>query len=344
MIRTALLSYGLSGKVFHAPFLELHPAFTLAGAWERSQAVFQEEYPKAKSYAHLADILSDPNIDLVVVNTPIYSHFDYAQQALLAGKHVIVEKAFTSTVAEAEKLIALAKEKQRHLFVFQNRRWDSDFLSIRSVAASGDLGEILEAEFHFDRFNPALSPKQHKESPNPGAGILRDLGPHIIDQALALFGKPNAIFADLRWMREGTQVEDYFELLLYYPKLRVRLKGGYFYKETVPAYQLYGSKGSFIKSRSDHQETDLLAGKRPNASDWGQDPEESFGLLHNENGKQIIPSPAGNYLHFFQQVADAILSGATPILGGEQGLEVMQIIEAAERSHHQQKVIELHER
>ena len=225
-IQSALLSYGMSGRIFHAPFLEIHPGFELVGSYERSQKNIQKAYPGTHSYDSLEEVMQDPDIELIIVNTPIPTHFDYAAQALKAGKHVVVEKAFTNSTAEALELQKIAQEVGKHIFVYQNRRWDSDFLTIKKVYESGDLGEIVEAEFHFDRYNGAKSPKMHKEVPGPGAGIIFDLGPHIIDQALHLFGNPTYVFADLRKTRPGTEVEDLFEILLYYPDMRVRLKAG----------------------------------------------------------------------------------------------------------------------
>jgi len=189
-IKTALLSYGMSGKVFHAPFLELHPGFELSGSWERSKHLINEDFPLVRSYPTLESVLKD-DVGLVIVNTPVETHFEYAQAALLAGKHVLVEKAFTTTVAEAQELKAIADEKKLKLAVFQNRRWDSDFKTVKEILDKQLLGEIVEAEIHFDRYNPALSTKAHKEVYSAGAGILKDLGPHIIDQALHLFGFPN---------------------------------------------------------------------------------------------------------------------------------------------------------
>src|SRR6478736_6565806 len=173
-IKTALLSYGMSGKVFHAPFLELHEGFELAGSWERTKQLIQLDYPNVKSFATLEEVLQS-DVALVIVNTPTGTHFDYTKQVLLAGKHAVVEKAFTTTVAEAQELADLAKEKGLKLSVFQNRRWDSDLKTVQQIVSSKVLGEIVEAEFHFDRYNPILSPKMHKESANAGAGILKDL-------------------------------------------------------------------------------------------------------------------------------------------------------------------------
>ena len=344
-IKTALLSYGMSGKVFHAPFLELHPGFELLGSWERSKKLIQEEYPNVKSFPSLESIIEDKTIDLVIVNTPIDTHFEYAKKVLLAGKHAIVEKAFTATVAEAQELAALAKEKKLKLFVFQNRRWDSDFKTVKKVVNENVLGEIVEAEFHFDRFNPELSPKIHKETANSGSGILRDLGPHIIDQALYLFGMPNAVFADIRWTREHTVVEDYIDILLYYPNHRVRLKAGFFVREPNPSYVIHGKKGSFLKSRGDVQEDELKIGMKPNFTTWGTEAEGKEGLLHTEiEGKIIkekVPTLQGNYYDFFDAVYQSLADDTPEPVSALDGLKVMRIIEAATQSNELKKVINL---
>ncbi|KLT70710.1 Gfo/Idh/MocA family oxidoreductase [Flavobacterium sp. ABG] len=343
-IKTALLSYGMSGKVFHAPFLAIHPGFELLGSWERSKKVIHEDYPSVKSYASIEELLA-ADVDLVIVNTPVGTHFEYAKKVLLAGKHAVVEKAFTTTVAEAEELAGIAREKGLKLAVFQNRRWDSDFKTVQKIINEGVLGELVEAEFHFDRYNPLLSAKAHKETANDGAGILKDLGPHLIDQAVALFGSPKSVFADIRTTREGSVVDDWIDLLLIYADLRVRLKAGFFVKEANPAYTIHGKKGSFLKPRGDVQEDDLKAGKKPNLELWGTESESLQGLLHTEiDGKEIrekIPTLKGNYFSFFDGVYDAISNHKTEPVTAQDGVKVMQIIEAAIASNTQQKVINL---
>jgi predicted dehydrogenase len=218
----------------------------------------------------------------------VNTHYEYAKQVLLAGKHALVEKAFTTTVAQAQELAAIAKEKGLKLAVFQNRRWDSDFKTVQKIISDNVLGEIVEAEFHFDRYNPILSPKQHKESANSGAGILKDLGPHLIDQALCLFGLPQSVFADIRITREHSLVDDYIDVLLYYSNFRVRLKAGFFVREAIPAYVIHGKKGSFLKLRGDVQEDELKAGNKPNLETWGTESIEKRGLLHTEINGEII--------------------------------------------------------
>jgi predicted dehydrogenase len=342
IIKSALLSYGMSGRVFHAPFIDLHPGFSLAGAWERSNKNIEKDYPGVKSYASIDEILADPTIDLVVVNTPIYSHYEYALAALNADKHIIVEKAFTTNLQEALALDTLAKSKSKHIFVYQNRRLDSDFLTVKKIVDAGVLGELVEVEIRYDRFNGAQSPKLHKEIPGPGAGIVKDLGPHLIDQAIYLFGSPEKIFADLRMTRPETQVDDYFEILCYYPKLRVRLRGGYYFKEPVPSFQLHGKRGSFLKVRADKQETDLLAGLKPKGDDWGKEMENDFGILHIDGQEKIrIPSEKGNFMYFYENVFDTLQGQATPFVSAMQGAQCMQVIDAVFESHAAQKVIHL---
>ena len=344
-IKTVLLSYGMSGKVFHAPFLELHPGFELVGSWERSKKLIQKDYPEVKSFPSFESILEDKTIDLVVVNTPIDTHFDYAKKVLLAGKHAIVEKAFTSNVAEANELAALAKEKGLKLAVFQNRRWDSDFKTVKKILDDKLLGEIIEAEFHFDRYNPILSPKVHKETVNSGSGIMKDLGPHIIDQALYLFGLPNAVFADIRITRKNSVVDDYLDILLYYSDFRVRLKASFFVREPNPSYVVHGKKGSFLKSRGDVQEDQLKAGKKPNLTTWGTEKDSQEGILHTEiEGriiKEIVPTLQGNYYEFFEGVYQAIINDKLEPVTAQDGVNVMQIIEAAFQSSEQKRAINL---
>ena len=341
-IKTALLSYGMSGKVFHAPFLDIHPGFELLGSWERSKKLIQEDYPSVKSYDSIEDLLQD-DVDLVVVNTPVETHYEYAKKVLQAGKHAIVEKAFTTTVAQAQELAALAKEKGLKLTVFQNRRWDSDFKTVRKVVTENLLGDIVEAEFHFDRYNPNLSPKQHKETANSGAGILKDLGPHLIDQALFLFGLPQSVFADIRITREHSLVDDYIDILLYYPNFRVRLKAGFFVREAIPSFVVHGKKGSFLKPRGDVQEDDLKLGKKPNLETWGTESEAHQGLLHTEVNNDVFKANLltlqGNYYDFFEGVYQSVVNNKPEPVTAQDGVHVMQIIEAAIQSSNQRKVL-----
>jgi len=344
-INTAILSFGMSGKVFHAPFIELNPGFHLVGAWERSTKLIEEAYPHTKSYNSLEELLADDSIELIVVNTPTYTHFEYATRALQAGKHVVVEKAFTTTVAEALALKTLAAKQGKKIAVFQNRRWDSDFLTVKQVIDSQLLGKLNEVEIHYDRFNLQLSYKKHKEEPNAGAGILKDLGPHAIDQALFLFGIPQAVFADIRITRPTSVMDDCFDLLLYYPTLRVRIKASYIVKEPLPAYIVHGSQGSFLKSRGDVQEATLLKGVKPVGDDWGTEPEAEQGIINYEKEgvtvREKVKTLQGNYSAFYQGVYTALTQHLPMPVTEDDGIRVMQIIEAAVKSNDEKRVIEL---
>ena len=344
-INTAICSFGMSGWVFHAPFISTHSGFHFYAVWERSKNLAQEKYPAVKTYRILEEVLADDAIELVVVNTPNTTHYDYTKQALLAGKHVVCEKPFTVTVAQAEELIALADEKKLKLSVFQNRRYDSDYKTIKSVLDQKLLGTIVEAEFHFDRFKEEISPKAHKEVPMKGTGALYDLGSHLIDQALQLFGMPTAVFADIAVMRPVSQVDDYFEVLLYYPSSRVRIKGSYQVREALPGYVLHGSKGSFIKPKTDMQEAQLQAGMLPTDAAYGIEPETEKGLLHTEvDGniiKEYIPSHNGNYTDYYEGIYQAIRNNAPLPVTATEGMQVIKIIEAAFKSSEEKRVIEL---
>ena len=344
-IHTALLSFGMSGQVFHAPFLKVHPGFRFYAVWERTKNLAQGKYPDVKRYRLLEELLSDEKIELAIVNTPSGTHYQYAKKCIEAGKHTVVEKPFTATVAQGEELIALAKQKNVFLSVYQNRRYDSDYKAIKKVVNESWLGEIVEAEFHYDRFSEQLSYKVHKETPGPGVGALYDLGSHLIDQALQLFGMPASVFADIRILRPHSKVDDYFELLLYYKNLRVRLHCSYFVREALPAYQLHGSKGSFIKHKTDVQEAALLRGETPDAPDWGSEPEHLKGLLHTEKDgevvKEFLLSFKGNYLDYFDGMHRAIRTNQPVPVSAEEGLNVIRIIQAAFKSSNKKKVIEL---
>jgi len=342
-IKTALCSFGMSGWVFHAPFLQVHPGFDLYAVWERSKKLAQEKYPNVKSYDTLDELLKDEAIELVVVNTPNYTHYDYAKEALQAGKHVVVEKPFTVNSKEGKELIQLAKKKKKKLSVYQNRRYDSDYKAIKNVIQENLLGNVIEAEFHFDRFKEEVSPKLHKEVPGPGTGSLYDLGSHLIDQALQLFGDPIEIFADIQIMRPVSKVDDYFEVVLYYPGMRVRLKSSYQVREPLPGYVIHGSKGSFIKPKTDVQEAMLQAGKVPGQPDWGTESETEKGLLHTEiNGKVIreyVPSLKGNYLEYYEGIYKAIRNNEPLPVSAEDGLKVVRVIETAYDSNSKKKVM-----
>ncbi|MEN9697555.1 MAG: hypothetical protein RLZ56_976 [Bacteroidota bacterium] len=343
MINTALVSFGMSGKVFHAPFIDTHPQFNLVGSWERSNKSIQTAYPGTKSYDSYESLLADPLIDLVVVNSPNDTHYTYTKSALLAGKHVVCEKAFTNTSTEAQELDELAQKKGLKLAVYQNRRYDADFLTLQNLIQEGSIGDLLDVQISFERYRTTLSPKAHKEAVTPGAGLLYDLGPHLVDQALVLSGMPLAVFADIRITRKVSLVDDYFHILLYYPSHRISLTSGMVFMHPSPGYKVYGSKGSFIKNRSDIQETELMAGKKPNAPNWGEEAASEYGTLYTDhNGlitSQVIPSVPGNYNLFYDKMADAIVNNALLPTSAKEATQTIRILEAARNSAFNKRVV-----
>lgn len=344
VINTALCSFGMSGRVFHAPFLSIHPGFSFYAVWERSKNLAQEKYPDVKTFRTYEEMLADKSVELVIVNTPSFTHYEYAKQALLAGKNIIVEKPFTATVAQAQELKDLSEKQNKMLSVFQNRRYDSDFKTVKKVIADGLLGEILEAEIHYDRYSPALSPKIHKETPGHAVGALYDLGSHLIDQALCLFGVPQSLFADILNMRYNSLVDDYFEILFYYPSKRIRIRSTYFAREPQ-GYIIHGRKGSFIKSRTDVQETALQAGISPNSNDWGTEPETQRGLLHTEEGgkiiKEHIPTLQGNYIEYYDCIYNSLVNASPVAVTAQDGMNTIKIIEASYKSKNEKRIVDL---
>jgi scyllo-inositol 2-dehydrogenase (NADP+) len=301
--------------------------------------------PTAKRYDSFESILEDNSIDLVVVNTPTYTHYPYAKRALEANKHVIVEKAFTTTLAEAVELAELAKNKRKLLSVYQNRRWDSDYLTVKSIVQSNKLGKLVDVSFSYDRYNPELSPKKHKEKQAPGGGLLLDLGPHLIDQAIHLFGMPQEVFGTLAIRRKRSVVNDFIDILLYYNEFMVRLKASYFVKEPLPAFVLNGTKGSFIKSRGDVQETELQKGSKPNTHRWGEESEAAQGLLHTEidgiQTREKIKTIPGNYMEYYDGIYHALVNNAEVPVSANEGIQVMKIIEAVFESNGKKSVVSM---
>ncbi len=342
-IKTALCSFGMSGRLFHAPFVHVNPGFTLQGAWERTKKNIHNFYPEAVSYDTYEALLADENVELVIVNTPNVTHYEFAKKALLANKHVVVEKPFTVTVEEGEELISLAKEKGKVISVYQNRRYDSDYRTVKKVLNEKLLGDLVEAEIHYDRYVKELSYKVHKELAVKGTGSLYDLGSHLIDQALQLFGWPQSVFADIRIVRPASVVDDNFELILYYPTVRVRLRANYLALEPIPGYVLHGTSGSFLKPKTNIQEAALLAKKLPQGDEWGKEEESEWGILVIEKEgvvtKEKLPSLQGQYMDYYDGIYNAIRLRKPVPVDAEEGLGVIQIIAAAFKSNETGKVV-----
>lgn len=333
IIRTGICSYGMSGKLFHAPFIEEHPGYELAGIVERNNNDSRERYPNSKLFRSVEELIADETIQLIIVNTPTHLHYEHAKAVLNAGRHLVIEKPYTVTVKEAKELMELAEKKGLFISIYQNRRYDGDYRAVKEVLQQGLLGEMREVEIRYDRYRPSFGGKQHKEGDLPGAGILYDLSPHLVDQAIQLFGFPKAVFADVWRMREDVIAPDYFEILFYYDKLRLRLKATCIARESTYAYILHGMKGSFLQQRSDMQEQQLQAGVRPSLENWCPAPAVPDGLLHTELNGEVVrketTSSPGNYMGYYDDVYKALTGqGPNPVPAAD-GIKSMRIIEAA---------------
>jgi predicted dehydrogenase len=345
-IRTGICSYGMSGKLFHAPFVEAHPGFELAGIVERNNNDSRERYPRSKLYRSVEELCADNSIDLIIVNTPSYLHFQHASLAINARKNLLIEKPFTIAVKEAEELIALAEEKQVSITIYQNRRYDGDFRAVKKVVDEKLLGELRYVEIKYERYRPLYGGKPHKEGSLPGAGNMYDLSPHLVDQALQLFGWPKALFADIWKMRSGDVVPpDYFEMLFYYDNLRVSLTASSVCREPVWGYTLQGMKGTFLQQRSDMQEQQLLAGTIPSLESWCPAPSKPDGLLHTDiNGVVVrdeLTSAPGNYMGIFDDLYKFLTGQAPNPVPPQDGLKTIKIIEAGFQSQKEGRIVEL---
>lgn len=346
IIKTGIASYGMSGKLFHAPFIQAHPNLELSAIVERHKEESRIKYPGSLLYRSFEELIADETLELIVVNTPVQTHFEYAKAALNAGKHIVVEKPFTVNAAEAKELDELAKAKNLLLIVYQNRRYDGDYKAIKEVVQQNLLGELKEAELRFDRYRTGHSGKDHKEGNKPGAGNLHDLGAHIIDQAIQLFGFPEAVFADVFAMRDNMVANDYFEVLLYYPRsFRVRIKGTVFARESHYAYIINGANGTFMQQRSDLQEVKLLEDTVPSLEPWIPKPAGFDGLLHTTiNGETVrkkTRSEMGNYMQYYEDVYQALAHGKPNPVPAADAVLTMRIIDAALLSSKERRAITL---
>ena len=330
MLNVALVGFGLSGRYLQAPFFLTNPNFNLKTIVSASQNP-QEIYPSVLVARNIDEVLADSEIDLVSIASPNGTHYGHARQCLLAGKHVLVEKPFTATVAEAEDLIALAKKQGKIISIFQNRRFDSDFMTVKKIVENKLLGELLAFDIHFDRHKPILNTKKWKEETGPGSGIIYDLGSHIIDQTIVLFGTPNAVSGETFTQREGSEIDDAFNIRLDYGKLKVVLKSSLLVREEGPRYILHGTKGSFVKYGLDVQEDHLKAGLMPRMAGFGIESSEKWGILNTEinelHFRGNVETEVGNWDFLFQNLYEAIVEGKELLIKPEQIVEQIKIIE-----------------
>lgn len=348
-IKVGLAAFGMSGQVFHAPFISVLPQFELTAITERSKEHSREKYPQARIVRSFDELIGMDELELIVVNTPDSTHYDYARRALEAGKHVIVEKPFTLSVEDGKELVALATEKGLTLSVYQNRRWDCDFLTVKEILAKGLLGRLVEFESTFPRFRNFIKPDTWKETGEQGGGLTYNLGAHLIDQAVQLFGMPEAVFADIAKMRADSKVDDYFIIHLLKPskapEVKITLKASYLMCENEPRFVLHGTEGSYVKYGLDPQEADLTEGILPNAPHWGEEDKAHWGILHTEKdgGSMRGPYPTlpGDYAAFYENIYRHIRQGEPLQSDAREVVDVIRLIEAAWDSSLTQSVAKL---
>ncbi|MGG7667710.1 oxidoreductase [Yersinia sp. J1] len=337
-IRVGLLGYGYASKTFHAPLISGTPGVEFAAVSSSDASKVHADWPSVTVVNDAQHLFDDPSIDVIVIPTPNDTHFPLAQRALAAGKHVVVDKPFTVTLSQANELKRLADEAGLLLSVFHNRRWDSDFLTLKTLLKEGALGDVVYFESHFDRFRPEIR-QRWREQPGAGSGIWYDLGPHLLDQALQLFGLPETLNVDLGLLRPGAQSVDYFHAVLSYPSQRVVLHGTVLAAAETARYIVHGTKGSYIKYGLDPQEDRLKAGERLPQTDWGYDMRDGVVTL-SQNGvlvEQPLLTQPGNYPAYYAGIRDAILGvGENPVPATE-AITVMELIELGlESNKHKQ--------
>jgi scyllo-inositol 2-dehydrogenase (NADP+) len=342
-IKTALLSYGMSGEIFHAPLLAVNPGFELTSVLQRSSDKAKQRYPHTKIVRSVDEVINDSSVELVVINTPNDSHHQFATQALEAGKHVIVEKPFTVTTQEADDLIALAKKKNRQLTGFQNRRWDGDFMTVKKVVENQWVGKIAEFELHYDRYRNYIEANTWKEEQGPGSGILYNLGSHMLDQVLVLFGMPLEVDARVGIQRPNGKVEDFYDIRMHYKDFHAIVKSSYLVREATPRYILHGTEGSFVKYGIDPQEQALKDGKIPGSVGWGTEGKDLWGKLNTTVGglhlEGSVETIAGDYTQFYKNLFDSIRKGNPLAVKPEESRNVIRLIEACYESNHLRKAI-----
>lgn len=339
-LRVGLVGYGYASKTFHAPLIAGTPGLELAAVVSSDAGKVHADWPALPVVSEPQALFNDPTLDLIVIPTPNDTHYPLAQQALAAGKHVVVDKPFTVTLSQARALQQQAQQRGLLLSVFHNRRWDSDFLTLKTLLQEGSLGEVVYFESHFDRFRPQVR-QRWREQGGAGSGIWYDLGPHLIDQALQLFGKPQTLFVDLGQLRPGSQSVDYFHALLQYGKRRVVLHASMLAAAEGPRYIVHGTQGSYIKYGLDPQEDRLKAGDRLPQADWGYDMRDGVVTLSRDDvlAEQPLLTLPGNYPAYYAAIRDAINGdGANPVPAAE-AIAVMEMIELGIESDKQQTAL-----
>jgi predicted dehydrogenase len=344
MIEVGLIGFGLAGRAFHAPVIRAVPGLHLAAILQRSGNEAAEKYPDVKIVRSLDELLAQKEIRLIVIATPNDTHFPLAKKCLEAGRDVVVDKPFATTFKEAAALVEIAKKSGRFLTVYQNRRYDGDFQSIRQLVAEKTLGRIVRFESHYDRFRPNLKPNAWRERSGPGTGILFDIAPHLIDHALVLFGFPEAVTADIRAERDHAVADDAFDIFSHYPNnLRAVLSSSILAAAPRPRFTLLGTQASYEKRSFDPQESNLRRGDPPSDRSWGWEPEENWGILTTPSGdtftQRRIPSASCDYRDYYANVRDTLLGLASPAVTLPWSLDIMRLLELSRASSTQRRTL-----
>ncbi|MBY0598652.1 oxidoreductase [Bacillus bingmayongensis] len=339
-IGVGIVGFGFSSTTFHIPLLKTIDEFDIRAIVSSKEEVVKEALPTVQVVQTIGELVKRDDIELVVITSPNTTHFPFVKEAILHGKHVVVEKPFVVSVEEGEELITLAKENNVFVSVYHNRRFDNDFLTIKKAIEEKQIGNVYTYESHFDRFRPHVRDRW-REKNLPGSGILYDLGSHLIDQALHLFGKPDAISADVVKQRPGAETDDYFHIVLYYGFKRVILHSSSYVKHAGPHFNVHGDKGSIVKYGMDSQEDQLKAGMKPGSAGYGEDSEANFAVLETEEELNHIPTEVGCYDMYYKGIRDSIVNGAPVPVTAEEGLQVIRVIQAAIESNETGRVISL---
>jgi predicted dehydrogenase len=337
-IVTALTAFGMSGQIFHAPFLQCHSGFDLAYMVERTHSHSKAKYPHATIIRDFNQLLEINEIELIIINTPNEYHYPMCKAALLAGKHAVVEKPFTIYSTDAQELIDLSKSIGKQIFVYHNKKLEGEFKTVQNLIQYNKLGDLEVFETHFDRYKPEIGPKKWKEEPVPGAGILYDLGPHLIDQILTLLGTPEKVHADIQIQRLNGKVPDFFKLTFHYSNHLAIAEASMLAKEPFLKYRIKGNKAEFLKYGNDPQEALLKDGALPDSPNWGREETSQWGTLNHFNGKEEkIPTEKGSYMEFYEMVYQCLVYNK-PNTSLSNAINTIKIIELALKSAEENKI------
>lgn len=336
-LNVALIGFGLSGRQLIAPFLHFNENFNLKKVLTRNE-VKERYFYYYVSFTNNFDEILNEDIDLVFITSPNYNHYEQAIRLMEAGKDIVVEKPVTPTKREAEELKQIAYEYNCKIVAYHNRRWDSCFKTVSRVLSEGYLGELKEFEATWERYEPNVKQNWWRDEPGPGTGVLYDLGPHLIDQAIQLFGMPSSLFADIRFMRPDSKVDDYFDINLFYDGLKVRLRSGVYMRQSVARYIVHGTRGSFIKKNIDPQGTQLTTGILPDMPEFGVDNEM---CLINTGDSDFISSENSTWMIFFNILYNHFVNDSPPPVSIDDAIAVADIIEKSFISNKERRVINL---